>query len=524
MNNQSYPTRYYKSILNKGALLKQGRYKILELVGQGGMGNVYKSQDCCENQIVAIKQINWDVLADEHEESLKEYLRLFEQEAKILRQLNHKGLPRFYDYFEEKKSPFLVMEFIEGQNLRELLKQQSGPFPWYKITKWGIELTEIFDYLHTGLPLKIIYRDAKPDNIILTQEGQLKLVDLGIARFAKPGKLQDTAPIGTPGYTPPELKRLGVTDERADIYSLGVTLYQLVTNCQPDTANTGVSYPKASKYNRKIPAALDALLAQMLEIDRNKRPASMQIVQQRLREISNNTFRPAEQDDPEERKPTDPNPGPTSPTLNPFVKVAPPAFDFGSIRRSAPPINLELTVSGQGERNNPLTGGLELLDESTWLSFEPKGFGPGNYRINLKADASRLSPGYTNWCTLRLWSLYLRLIANWPKWLGWYGLPVAGLLLLIFQPGPTLLVIGLAAVIQILALLFDGLAWIFVPGSKVTKTQLKLSSNGGDCLVELSIKAEPGRLQLWFGISLAALFTALPVGFILFIVLKRLLS
>ena len=153
----------------------------------------------------------------------------FKIEAKMLWGLSHPHLPAFTTFFAENQCYFLVMEYIDGQTLEDLLERQHAPFPERRVLRWAEQLCDVLDYLHSQNP-PIIFRDIKPGNIMLTRPGHIKLIDFGIARFFRPTNGPDTQLLGTPGYAPPEQYGTAQTDERSDIYSLGMTLFHLLTN------------------------------------------------------------------------------------------------------------------------------------------------------------------------------------------------------------------------------------------------------------------------------------------------------
>ena len=158
----------------------------------------------------------------------------FLAEARILSRLKHSNLPAFTDFFTEGTRYFLVMEFIDGNTLEELLEANNGPFSERRVLGWARQLCDVLEYLHSQQP-PIIFRDLKPGNIMLTRDGRIKLIDFGIARLFRHTGSQDTQLLGTPGFAPPEQYGSAQTDERSDIYSLAMTLSQLMTDAVNDT-------------------------------------------------------------------------------------------------------------------------------------------------------------------------------------------------------------------------------------------------------------------------------------------------
>lgn len=200
-----------------------GRYEILKEIGRGGMSVVYLAMDNRLNKSLVVKDIR------KREGSNDELLiNSLVVEANMLKKLEHIALPRIYDIIESKGDIYVVMDFIEGESLKEKLDREKI-IAAKDVTKWAKQLSDVLGYLHTRKPNPIIYRDMKPDNIMLTPDGAIKLIDFGIAREYKVDHSTDTTNLGTKAYASPEQISGKQTDARTDIYSLGVTLYHLVT-------------------------------------------------------------------------------------------------------------------------------------------------------------------------------------------------------------------------------------------------------------------------------------------------------
>jgi serine/threonine protein kinase len=203
------------------------RYIILKVIGRGGMGAVYQAKDMKrQGALCAIKEMSLSMVPPE-EQVLA--IKNFKSEAKMLSVLGHPCLPAFTHFFAENERYFLVMEYIDGTTLEALLERNHGPFSERRILNWAEQLCDVLDYLHSQHP-PIIFRDMKPGNVMLTRQGHIKLIDFGIARFFRPTHETDTQLLGTPGYSPPEQYGTIQTDERSDIYALGMTLYHLLTD------------------------------------------------------------------------------------------------------------------------------------------------------------------------------------------------------------------------------------------------------------------------------------------------------
>lgn len=266
--------------LLSGVLLKQ-RYRIIAALGQGGMGAVYQAEDTLlGNRQVALKEMGQGGLSPQERHRAAE---AFRQEAVMLARLNHPGLPSIFDHFEENGRWYLVMSFIEGETLDEYLGRAHGQhLPMSEVLQIGLGLCTILSYLHNQHPA-IIFRDLKPANIMRTPDGNLYLIDFGIARHFKPGQTRDTAYYGSMGYAPPEQYGKAQTTPRSDIYSLGVILHQLTSGHDP--ATTPFRFPALSELVANAPVELAELVTRMLELDDEKRPASIAQVKQELQTL-----------------------------------------------------------------------------------------------------------------------------------------------------------------------------------------------------------------------------------------------
>jgi serine/threonine protein kinase len=259
--------------------LIHARYTIIRLIGQGGMGAVYEAYDQRLNIRVALKQAPTSQL---------ELAKAFMNEAHLLASLRHAGLPRVIDYFSDGQGQFLVMEYIPGDDLAGLLQKRQSAFPLDQVAAWAEQLCAILEYLHQQQP-PIIHRDIKPQNIKPNQQGELVLLDFGLAKGSAAFNFQTTQKAAsvfgyTPQYAPLEQVRGTGTDARADIYSLGATIYHLLTNQAPADVLSRASalisgepdpLAPASQIAPSIPRTLDAVLQQALAIRPEERFASI---------------------------------------------------------------------------------------------------------------------------------------------------------------------------------------------------------------------------------------------------------
>ncbi|MEI2612393.1 MAG: protein kinase [Candidatus Promineifilaceae bacterium] len=210
--------------LDKGQIL-QGRYRIVELIGQGGFGAVYRGWDMTLGRPCAVK---------ENLDTSEEAQRQFQREATLLAKLSHPNLPRMADhFFVPGQGQYLVMDFVQGQSLKQHLVERGRALSEAEILPWITQVCEALIYLHSQTP-PIIHRDIKPDNIIVTPEGRAMLVDFGISKVYD---AQFSTTMGaraiTPGFSPPEQYGIGKTAPHTDVYAIGATLYMLLTGQQP---------------------------------------------------------------------------------------------------------------------------------------------------------------------------------------------------------------------------------------------------------------------------------------------------
>src|SRR6266481_1959391 len=226
----------------------QDRYRIIRQLGKGGMGAVYEAVDQRLDAIVALKETF----------SVDERLRRqFEQEARLLAQLHHPALPRVSDYFTEGDRAFLVMQFIAGVDLAEIIATQPGPFPRNQVIAWADQLLDALMYLHTR-ERQIIHRDIKPHNLKVTANGQIALLDFGLAKAQTAdvsGSGSSNSIFGfTRRYSPLEQIQDQGTTPQSDIYALGATLYHLLTGIKPPDALARAAARVNSKSDPLIPA------------------------------------------------------------------------------------------------------------------------------------------------------------------------------------------------------------------------------------------------------------------------------
>ncbi len=268
-------------LLSHRHILKQ-RYVVLEQVGRGGFGAVYKAADTqFGNRLVAVKEMSQNNMNALEQQAATVS---FKREALMLAGLTHPNLPRIYEQFTDVGRSYLVMDFIEGKTLEDHLTTLGNTLlPIAKTLTIGIQLCDVLSYLHSRQP-SIIFRDLKPANVMLTLTGHIYLIDFGIARHFKPGQTKDTSALGSTGYAAPEQYGKSQTTARADVYSLGATLHQLVTGNDP--SDSPFTFAPIMLKDQPTLAGLTSLIVTMVSVDSSKRPASVLLVKQELQRIA----------------------------------------------------------------------------------------------------------------------------------------------------------------------------------------------------------------------------------------------
>ena len=242
-----------------------GRYLVDELVGIGGMANVYKATDVSSGRTVAVK-----ILRDEYVQN-QELLRRFKNESKAVALLSHPNIVKVYDVNFSEKVNYIVMEYIDGITLKEYI-EHKGALSWKESVYFTVQILRALQHAHDN---GIVHRDIKPQNIMLLKDGSIKVTDFGIARFARSGMhtMTDKA-IGSVHYISPEQAKGDVTDDRADLYSVGVMMYEMLTGRLPFEAESAVSVaikhieeaPRPPRsINSEIPEGLESIVLRAMQ-------------------------------------------------------------------------------------------------------------------------------------------------------------------------------------------------------------------------------------------------------------------
>jgi serine/threonine-protein kinase len=236
--------------LKPGDILRE-RYRIVDIIGQGGMGSIYQAEDVrLAGRITAIKQIGAD--PNDDPEDVEQTRLQFQREASTLARLDHPNLPKVSDYFTENGHDFLVMDFVPGYDLRQVIERANSRGEFLseaQVLLWAAQIADALAYLHAQEPT-VLHRDIKPGNIKLTPNGTIKLVDFGLVKILSADQTRTITVVqgrGTAYYTPLEQygEDTGHTDMRSDLYSFGATLYHLLTNRPPLEAKQRFLTPRA---------------------------------------------------------------------------------------------------------------------------------------------------------------------------------------------------------------------------------------------------------------------------------------
>jgi serine/threonine protein kinase len=269
----------------EAGILLQNRYRIDRKIGQGGMGAVYIATDERFGSIVAIKET---FFADQ------QFGKAFEREARLLNNLKHPALPRVSDHFVDENGQFLVMEYIDGNDLSEMMEGGNKPFPLADVKDWADQLLDALDYLHSQ-ETPVIHRDIKPQNLKLTPRGKIILLDFGLAKGNPTDANHQTAAKSVFGYSRnyaslEQIQGTG-TEPRSDLYALGATLYHLATGTPPEDALTRAmdvlsNKPDSLKSAREVEPSITEQFSNVLQLamdlNAGNRPVSASVMREML--------------------------------------------------------------------------------------------------------------------------------------------------------------------------------------------------------------------------------------------------
>jgi eukaryotic-like serine/threonine-protein kinase len=262
--------RHPEGTLPAGVVLQE-RYEVLGVQGVGGMGAVYRARDLrftSVTKIVAVKEMN-NTAPDPRVRRIS--VQNFEREANILASLSHPAIPKIFDYFSEGNRSYLILEFVQGQTLEDLLEERRQPFSPEEVVEWGLQACDVLAYLHGHEP-PVIFRDLKPGNLMLRTDGRLMVIDFGIAKVFEHG--QRGTMIGTEGYSPPEQYR-GVAEPRGDLYALAATMHHLLSGRDPRLEPPFTFHERPIRlFNDNVPEALETVVMKCLAYDLQERYSS----------------------------------------------------------------------------------------------------------------------------------------------------------------------------------------------------------------------------------------------------------
>jgi serine/threonine-protein kinase len=277
--------------LQPGVLLRE-RYRIQQAVARGGMGSIYLADDIrLEGRVCAVKEVVGDPIATPEDQ--QEAHEQFYREASVLARLDHPSLPKVSDFFSEEGRDYLIMDFVPGQDLSDIIEsaRDEGRFlPEAEVLGWVKQLIDALAYLHSQEP-PVLHRDIKPANLKLTPSGTIKLVDFGLVKIMESDEQRTVTIVqgrGTAHYTPLEQYGgdTGHTDVRSDIYSLGATVYHLLSNEPPTEAKERFlkpgSLPGLRDINPLISPRTERTVAWSLNLHPDERPASIKVFRDAL--------------------------------------------------------------------------------------------------------------------------------------------------------------------------------------------------------------------------------------------------
>jgi serine/threonine-protein kinase len=262
------------------------RYDLLEEVGRGAMGVVYKAHDRELEDVVALKILPDNLMRNQ------EAVRRFRQEARSARRLAHPNIVRIHDIGEEMGRKYISMEFVEGTDLKRKLRAAGRKLPLGDVLRYCLQISEALAYAHS---MGIVHRDIKPANLMLTGEDQVKVTDFGIAKMIEQTQSPDSTQVGqvmgTPLYMSPEQVRGNNVDSRSDIYSMAIVFYELATGRPPFTEGdlARQHLMTAPKPIENVPESFGRLVLDCLEKSPDDRPADCSVIAEALREIIKET-------------------------------------------------------------------------------------------------------------------------------------------------------------------------------------------------------------------------------------------
>jgi serine/threonine-protein kinase len=389
-------------LLAPGSVLRgqRGYYTIERRLAQGGQSAVYLATDATAGgDRRAIKEMSQaGLLPHERERAINHFFR----EAQMLSQFDHPNLARVYEHFVDGDKHYLAMEYVPGHTLEDEMIELGRPLEWEPVVRWSITLCDVLGYLHAQRP-PIIYRDLKPANVMLTPNGELKLIDFGIARRLLPARMRDTAQLGTDGYAPLE-QYASQSESRSDLYALGASLYHLLTGRVPESApvrSTGGKFATPREINPRVPEPVERVTMRALSLAPEDRYVSAQALAEALAQLLPNAPLPAAPQPAVAQlgvaqlgavRPVAEAGKMTARSANapaaPKLHVWPLRLDGGSVDAGNDiPLELEIGNRGGGE----LTGKVETNAES--LHVDPMRITDETTHLRVRVDTANLMAG-----------------------------------------------------------------------------------------------------------------------------------
>lgn len=344
--------------------LLNNRYEILGTLGKGGMGSVYKVADRRNRgRVLAAKELRADRLSPD---KAGEALALFRTEARILARLNHPNLPKVSDYFSLPGKHYIIMEYVSGRTLEQILEAHKGrPVSERTALSWALQACRAMHFLSVQRP-PVVFRDLKPSNIMIGRDGRVKLIDFGIARFFKEDKQEDTYVYGTPGYAAPEQYGTGQTDVRSDIFSLGATLRHCLTGRDP--SEHPLDEPDPRRLNPSLHKGTARIVMKALEQNRERRYQTALAMKQAIQCVLRN------------------------------IETLPKGVDKVIHAEAGRSITLPwwkktswVSVPVMALGCSGTTG--TLSSDDRWLHPRPKAFSPGSSQLLFRVDGAKLRMG-----------------------------------------------------------------------------------------------------------------------------------
>jgi len=271
--------------LNTGDIV-HNKYKVIKVIGKGGYSDVYLVEDMADNMYLAIKELVIYCTDPAERAEVEKQIRL---EVNMLRQLKHPKLPEFKDYFEENQRYYMVMEYIDGEDLVVSYENNMDYWSVQVVLKLAIELCSMFEYLHSQNP-PVIFKDLKPQNIMIDKSGEIRLIDFGISKYYGSKTMPAARAVSANFSSPEQYTSIG-TDMRTDIYSLGATLYYMFTGDKPlDSVKRMITpgeFKKPGTLNPSVTEELEAIILKAMELKKEKRYQSVSEMKRELEKFSN---------------------------------------------------------------------------------------------------------------------------------------------------------------------------------------------------------------------------------------------